>query len=465
MIHMLLKVALKNFRSFKDTATLDLVSSSKVQNLSTHLHKFDDMKVLKNAAIYGANASGKTNFCRALKLLQETLRDSKLSPSASNYYCKIDEKGIQSDTTIDVQFEMNGKFFDYGFSAVLAERRITAEWLYVLRPCSGNGWNSDLLFDRRDGMPVQIGENFLKTLGNDKQRLEVYASDISGSANLLFLSELNRGDKISNESKMSVFVRVYEYLTQNIKIVGAGELVASSYFLLASESDFADLSSLFASFDTGIEEIVKKQITVAELGEMVPAPLFSQIQSDLEKHAGTSSCGVIRLPDELILLDVSGGPEPKISKISSRHGGSFYDYSFAEESAGTQRLFDFIDLLLGQNADTTFIVDEINLSLHSMLSCHLLKQFNRAHASDKAQLIFTTHESAMMDAQYLRKDEVWFVDRFGDGESCLYPLDSFDSVRTDTRVQKAYLEGRYGGIPILTDCFCLNLGDNDAAID
>ena len=138
-------------------------------------------------------------------------------------------------------------------------------------------------------------------------------------------------------------------------------------------------------------------------------------------------------------------------RICFRHEDSLSTYEFAEESDGTQRLFDFIDLLLTNDRGAVFVIDEINRSLHPMLSKHLVELFNRVHAQDKVQLICTTHEDALMDRELLRKDEIWFVERKTTEGSRLYSLDAFGDVKTETSVEKRYWEGRYGGVPVLNE--------------
>ena len=98
-----------------------------------------------------------------------------------------------------------------------------------------------------------------------------------------------------------------------------------------------------------------------------------------------------------------------------------------------------------------FVIDELNRSFHPMLTQHLVELFNQVHANDDCQLVFTTHENDIMSYEYFRRDEIWFVERDEEGLSRLYPLDDFaaDGARSDARLNKKYLEGRYGGVPVI----------------
>ena len=137
----------------------------------------------------------------------------------------------------------------------------------------------------------------------------------------------------------------------------------------------------------------------------------------------------------------------EITTLVLKHGNSIFDFSFNEESDGTKRLFDLVDMLLIKDDDMLFVVDELERSLHPKLTQHFLKLFMEAHGEDRVQLIFTTHEDTIMDQELFRRDEIWFVERDGFNSSKIYSLDRFKE-RYDKKLSKAYLEGRYGAIPV-----------------
>ena len=146
-------------------------------------------------------------------------------------------------------------------------------------------------------------------------------------------------------------------------------------------------------------------------------------------------------------IEVKKGQEPKITTISLKHGESFYNFKYEEESDGTRRLFDLLDMLLNKSEDTVYIVDEIERSLHPKLTSRFINLFDKIHNSQNMQLIFTTHESSIMDQKLFRRDEIWFVERNKENVSNVYSLDKFKE-RYDKKLSKAYLEGRYGAIPV-----------------
>jgi AAA15 family ATPase/GTPase len=146
-------------------------------------------------------------------------------------------------------------------------------------------------------------------------------------------------------------------------------------------------------------------------------------------------------------IEINGTDEPKVTTIKLRHGKSFFDFAFDDESDGTRRLFDLMDMLLMTSDDTVFIIDELERSLHPKLTERFLQLFNEIHKDRKVQLIFTTHEAAIMDQELFRRDEIWFVERSENNASSVYSLDRFKE-RYDKVLSKAYLEGRYGAIPV-----------------
>ena len=146
-------------------------------------------------------------------------------------------------------------------------------------------------------------------------------------------------------------------------------------------------------------------------------------------------------------IEGSADSEPKITTIRMNHGKSFFEFDFEDESDGTRRLFDLLDMLLIDSDDVVFVVDELERSLHPKLTQQFLKLFNEVHKDRRMQLVITTHESTIMDQSLFRRDEIWFIERDTDNRSKVYSLDRFKE-RYDKVLSKAYLEGRYGAIPV-----------------
>ena len=157
----------------------------------------------------------------------------------------------------------------------------------------------------------------------------------------------------------------------------------------------------------------------------------------------------MRSKETFFNIEVEGHSEPKVTTIRLHHNKSFYEFGFDEESDGTRRLFDLMDMLLNKREDVLYVVDELERSLHPKLTERFLQLFMQLHDEQRMQLLFTTHESSIMDQAIFRRDEIWFVERNAENASSIYSLDRFKE-RYDKVLSKAYLEGRYGAIPVFS---------------
>lgn len=184
---------------------------------------------------------------------------------------------------------------------------------------------------------------------------------------------------------------------------------------------------------------------------MIPKEVLSEILNSFKKQMQMTSLSQLkmtwRISDGFFNVRLLDAGEPETTTLVLKHGKSLFDFSFKEESDGTKRLFDLMDMLMNKKEDMVFVVDELERSLHPKLTEHFLKLFMKAHENDKVQLIFTTHEDTIMDQEIFRRDEIWFVERDKDNTGNIYSLDRFKE-RYDKKLSKAYLDGRYGAIPV-----------------
>ncbi len=229
-----------------------------------------------------------------------------------------------------------------------------------------------------------------------------------------------------------------------------GLLNTDAYY---SDESLENISNLIRTFDTGISEISTRIITIDEMGKMVPAEVLSGIFLQLKQQMQMTNLPTIqmtwKIADGFFNIRIKENLEPEITTLVLKHGKSFFDFSFSEESDGTKRLFDLIDMLLTERPDTTFIVDELERSLHPKLTEHFLEMFMDVHNDNRMQLIFTTHENSIMNQNLFRRDEIWFVERNAENATKIFSLDQFKE-RYDKKLGKAYLEGRYGAIPVFS---------------
>ena len=441
---MLIKLSVENFKSFDQKEELSMVSSSKMQGNKNHRMKIKQTHLLKNAVVYGANASGKSNLVTAFGFIKTTLMEG-LPVGSANDFCRNKEANKERESVFELQFTVGDTFYAYGFSAILSQRKITEEWLYELMQDGG----AHQLFIREGKNAPVLGED-VRLSAAEKSRFAVYSEDFIDQDTRLFLTEMNRGKKYARNSRLLFFPESFSWIMNNIIVINPNIGISNTEAYYNDES-LENISKLIQTFDTGITDIKTRQITVDEMSKMIPVEVVQGIFSHLKMQMQMTNMPVIqmtwRVEGGFFNIRIQGNSEPEITTLVLKHGKSVFDFSFVEESDGTKRLFDLIDMLLTDRPDTVFVVDELERSLHPKLTEHFLKLFMEAHDGVRMQLVFTTHEDTIMDQSLFRRDEIWFVERNADNASKIYSLDRFKE-RYDKKLSKAYLEGRYGAIPV-----------------
>ena len=286
----------------------------------------------------------------------------------------------------------------------------------------------------------------------EKNKFEIYSEDFAGNETTLFLTEMNRGKKYEGRSKLIFFKDVYDWIQNHISIITPNTpLVNLEYYY--NDDSLQLINKLIETFDTGISKVKIEEISLDELANAMPKPVFdkvmSHVKTKIEEQEEPDFQITMRSNESFFNIDVKGHNEPKVTTIRLQHKKSFFDFGFDEESDGTRRLFDLMDMLLNKRDDMLYVVDELERSLHPKLTARFLELFMELHEEHRMQLLFTTHESSIMDQSIFRRDEIWFVERNAENESTIYSLDRFKE-RYDKVLSKAYLEGRYGAIPVFS---------------
>lgn len=442
---MITKISVENFKSFDQAVEMTMISSSKIRTKVDHrVQVGSKTRLLKHAIIYGANASGKSNLVDFFRFFKATL-DGGIPLWGTRHFCRTNSENEGRDSLFEIQMEIDGKFYAYGFSAVLSQRTITGEWLYELYQ---NG-SAKCIYEReKSAKPVL--DTSIKLTSEEQNRFATYADDFEDNTSDLFLSEMNRGKKYAETSKLQIFQKIYRWLRNSIVIITPDSGLTNFQYYYEEES-LSLINDLITTFDTGISNVRIEEIDINELSKMLPKQIFEDILEKVKNNIAQSKNPHFRMSGRsdkcFFNIEANGNGEPKITTIKLTHGKSVYDFDFSDESDGTRRLFDLMDMLLLKREDVVFVVDELERSLHPKLTEHFLELFSELHRERKTQLIFTTHEASIMDQRLFRRDEIWFIERGEQGSSRLYSLDRFKE-RYDKVLSKAYLEGRYGAIPV-----------------
>lgn len=442
---MITKISVENFKSFDQAVEMTMISSSKIRTKIDHRVQIGSkIRLLKHAIIYGANASGKSNLVDFFRFFKATL-DGGIPLWGTRHFCRTNPENEGRDSVFEIQMEIDGKFYAYGFSVVLSQRTITGEWLYELYQ---NG-SAKCIYEREKSAKPVLDAS-IKLTSEEQNRFDTYADDFEDNTSDLFLTEMNRGKKYAETSKLQIFQKIYRWLRNSIVIITPDSGLTNFQYYYEEES-LSLINDLITTFDTGISNVRIEEIDINELSKMLPKQIFEDILEKVKNNIAQSKNPHFRMSGRsdkcFFNIEANGNGEPKITTIKLTHGKSVYDFDFSDESDGTRRLFDLMDMLLLKREDVVFVVDELERSLHPKLTEHFLELFSELHRERKNQLIFTTHEASIMDQRLFRRDEIWFIERGEQGSSRLYSLDRFKE-RYDKVLSKAYLEGRYGAIPV-----------------
>ncbi|QLH74255.1 MAG: ATP-binding protein [Methanomassiliicoccales archaeon] len=388
--------------------------------ISSDILKSD--KVLKSAAIYGANASGKSNVLHALSLMGFMVMNSHSFQRGLRlpyFPFKFDKGSSDRPTALEVAFIEKGKEYRYGFE--YDGSKIITEFLYHYPK-----GRKATVFERHEDQFI------FKTDKAEQERIKEMTPE-----NVLYVS---RATQMNYQKTHAVL----EWFGERLRTVGPSDLVHpmdEKYTLDVMESSKDNHDAIVRSMtvaDLGIVEIEtnRTMVTEEELDNLMNSappefrPLLSRTKGRLMRH------------------------EVKMKHaIKDRDGHlMMYDLDLREESEGTKKFF----MLMGYWVDAlrngkVLAVDEIEVKLHHHLVRFLIELFHDPQQNTNgAQLIFTSHDTNLLDLEFFRRDQIWFTEKdVEDGCTRLYSLSEF-SERKDRDIQKGYLTGRYGAIPVIS---------------
>lgn len=436
---MLIRFDFTNIFSFLEETEFNMLPAKSLKSHSEHLHKINSsVNVLKGSVIYGANGAGKSNMIKAANLLRDIAIKGRV-PADVRY---IRNKFTSPDSPISqsVEFSYHNKVYSYGIT--YTSKLCLEEWLYET-----GAEKEEMVFERtysaeKNKPIVNMGKRYVDN--NDKNALLISLLE----DNILKNDELLiKHEDIIKEPRIS---KVREWFKENLKIFFPETKSASIFDTQYENQNFKHFSErLLRSFDVGIHDIELHEDDLDNFVSQTGMPLdkvFEDIKSSLKKE----DSGVIET--QYFTIGVTKEEDDKyiIRRITTNHvvNDQAVSFELKEESDGTQRLFDFAPVLYDlMSADKTIIVDEIDRSIHA----NLLKMFVEKVMGlpIKGQIIFSSHESCLLDCSIFRNDEIWFVEKDRKNQSSrFYTLNDFKP-RNDLDIQKGYLKGRFGAIPFL----------------
>lgn len=437
-----------NFLSYNEIQIFSM-KAGKIRNNTNRLLFKDKSKFLKFMAIYGANASGKSNLVKAFEFFQETILHN-LNTNVSNLYCKLNNKNKEKESYFQIKILLNNKCYIYGFKAILNKISFIEEWLLEELK---NG-TEKIIFSRNISNDTFIfGENLKKSPYYD--RLKIYAEDIKSDNSILFLKAMNQNkDKLYTDgSSIQIFKDIYEWILFKLS-VNSPDTPITTYSWL-SDKNLTKISEKLKKFGVGIESISLVKVSPEKITSNIPIELNKKISEDLTKQRNLIKENNLPVEPSILIrsnnnmmfiVSLNENNEIEYKSLEFKHLKSSATFSLEEESDGTIRLLDLIEVLLNEEDGKTYIIDEINRRFHPLLTQEFIQEYLQLAETKSIQLIVTTHESKLMDLKLLRKDEISFVNKEEQGNSCIYSLNKYDD-RFDKKILNEYFSGKYDAIP------------------
>lgn len=414
---MLIEFRVKNFRSLRDEQVLSLVASKDKSLLDTHTQATGinaAPALLRSAAIYGANASGKSNLIKALQYMRGVVIESATAIQPGQPYSvqpfRLDVESAQQPTEFEVTFLLDGVRYQYGFS--MTSQRILSEYLLVYKSFKPQRW-----FERH--LDVETGKDVYEFSASLKGPKVVWEG--ATRPNSLFLS---MAVQLNSEALRPVF----DWFANQLLILNELNPLNMNVSIqkLKQVEGRRDICSFLSAADISIADI------------------------DIVTR---------KVPGQSVHFDLAGGKtevrmeEVEENQLRFHHvtdkGKAIFE--LADESAGTRSLLFLSGPVLDILANgRILVIDELDTSLHTLLVRELVRLFHTPEVNaNGAQLIFSTHDTSLLDDPDLfRRDQIWFVEKDRDQASQLVALVEF-SPRKNEALERGYLMGRYGGIPFI----------------
>jgi AAA15 family ATPase/GTPase len=431
---MLIEFSVSNFRSFGKTQKFSLVASNYEKNLPENVIEYSlpgmsGLNYLSSSALYGANASGKSNLLLAFNVLRnfvvKSFRAEPDYPTCAAPF-KLNDAYQSQPTTFEIIFVADN--IRYQYRLALTIKQVVEESLAAYPKGRSQEWYRRKWNDNNNQYDWSFPKNSTR-----KGLLQIAERT---RPNVAFLSK-------SVDDGQQLFKPIYNWFSKTVRILNVADSLLDPIYTIEkmgeSQNQHEQIVSLLrnADFDIVKGQIQEYELTNDEMKKRFPVPIFEKIQEQIKN-----------------------GKQTPFKSVSFFHRGekdTEVEMNFDnEESAGTKRYFSllgpWLDVL--DNGNVLF-VDELETCLHSLLVVELIKLFRSEYNRKGSQLIFTTHNPLLLDETLLRRDQVWFTEKTPNGETSLYSLTDF-SPRKGEALVKGYLAGRYGGIPFISNGLRLN---------
>jgi AAA15 family ATPase/GTPase len=430
---MLLRVIFKNFLSFDDEVMFDMFPNMKRTLLTSHIYTAGrDIPVLKQAAIFGQNGSGKSNMVKGLEFIKTFVlnRDFLKNIDLEQFFFNLKPQSDTEPMYLAIEFEIAGKYFFYEIEVL--KSGVKRETLYETHPLEGK---QDLIFDRQDSKVT-----FAETVSGDdvinKATEEMLAKNKLSS----FIS-LNKEFPLIRDARVGM---VTKWMDESLDIIGVHSVIPALIELLRKDKDIMKFAQqTVAQLQLGIDGVTlsgEEYESWAKRNDMLVKQQYGNVEDISMLSLNSNNMPILSTAIENGIRKVYQLMFENVGK-----NGFVGHLAAGSQSEGTLRSLMLLPALyLASKRGKIVVVDDINISLsHSMVK-GLIGYFANMEDTN-GQLIFTTHDIQLLDEKsILRSDEVWFVDK-KDGASIMYSHNDFKEHHSIS-MYNGYNEGRFGAI-------------------
>lgn len=442
---MLLQFSARNFSCFAEDVLFSMVASADATH-PRHVVQSEvgrRPRILRLAALYGANGHGKSQLVEALRFMRDFVLDGTSAGDAiERKPFRLDPQRISEPSRFEIVIDHEAMEYSYGFA--VDDERVHEEWLFARKTAKERR-----LFERvteaSGKVTVEFGPMLRGATKKERQFLDFVAEGTR--PNQLFLTE-------ALDRNVEALKPLLRWFRRVLVIVSADDLPQPVAFRASREQSFADyLTEFLKRAGTGIDGVTVQETLMDEDDFLTKAPqaIKKQILSAIDRG---NAVGLVAHPraDVLTIYKNPRG-ERVVGRLKTTHAsrqGTSVEFQFSEESCGTQRLMELLPILAdAESVERVYVVDELDRKLHPALSRLFVETFiDRCEEASRTQLVFTTHDTHLMDLGLLRRDEIWFLEKDQWGASELYPLTDL-KIRPDLKIEKGYLLGRFGAVPLI----------------
>jgi uncharacterized protein len=447
---MLIQFLVENFLSFKDETVFSMLAPPEetrgVVEIPAH-----GLRLMRIAGFYGANASGKSNFIKALEAARELIVHEQLSddelPARS---FRLDPLALSKPTRF--QFDFIVQDICYTYVLVFIRDAIAAEALYRKLPATPD---DEIVYERE--APADKGEHRV-TFGpmidarSDKDRLFAEFTARGAHVRQPLLSKFATGN-------VPGFATIYGWFLEGLTVVGASAQYANLVRELYDNPSLRDFfSQMLANVGTGIREV---QVEQRPYEQAFPPHIDEQIATamrTLRRHEKSPNEKFITRPEKMAGIAFDRSLKQYFQLKFAHHSRTGFETSFNvdDESDGTRRFLHLLPVLFHRTQESGLctVIDELDRSLHTTLTRYFVEEFLSMGSGTQTQLIFTTHDTNLLNGRLLPARAVWFVEKDNDGASRIHSLSEYKPQQLEQlleHLEEGYLQGRFGAIPFIAD--------------